>query len=166
MRVDDQGAPTGAPTEKVVACVANDQAKVVVASKVDSCLYVRISFCRDDVDAVVAQGTGILGVCRRAAGFIGEVGPELGDGIFYSGRPLINLLPVSSKSQTYCHCSLEKLAVTRAHSAAPYVVRLPKGPLNVAWHGAPGGTAIARLPSTVLLSLVHAALSGQQASPG
>ena len=76
VRVDDQGAPTGAPAEEVVARVPNDKAQVVFPRKVDAFLHVILRLCRDDVHAVVARGADILGVCGWAAGFVGRERPH------------------------------------------------------------------------------------------
>jgi hypothetical protein len=76
VRVDDERAPADAAADEVVAGVADDQAQVVLARKVNAGLDVSTRRSQDHIDAVVAQRAGGGRVGLRAASVVGEVGPK------------------------------------------------------------------------------------------
>jgi hypothetical protein len=84
--VDDEGAPADTAAKEVVARVADDQAQVVLAGEVDAGLNMGNGLGLDEDDWVVTEGAGIGGVRRRAAGVVGEVGPQAGRRQLNSGR--------------------------------------------------------------------------------
>lgn len=131
--VDNKRAPANAASKEVVSSVANDEAQVVVSGEVDTRLDVGNGLGCDVQDRIVAQRAAACGISGRAAGVIGEVGPEA------SGGQLDSVTDGQSTcsphawcaEMTYWNCSLGNPAVTAAHLAASYVLTVPRGPWKV-----------------------------------
>lgn len=76
MGVDDEGAPSRASSQEVVAGVADDQTQVVSAGEPDAGLDVRMCLGSNDIDTIVSKSAWGRRIRGRNTGVIGEVLPE------------------------------------------------------------------------------------------